>query len=768
MTSSTTSTVVPRRLDQRQPSRRVSGKLPVAAADPVDELDDWRPSPSGDLSSVLAGLNSGSDAEQLQSLTLLVSLIDDLPSDGLPPLCCTLRDCGACALLVDLLDKQALHQDVLLVLGNIAADAVDPEAFRTREVLTQCGIIRSILPYLWSESYESVLYALSSMVHFVGDVSQLEAFRLAKARIRIQELASSDDEMLATFASSCLEGMAGASVAVLVVVVQSVTRGFLLRIRLKKAKARLTAKREAAAAEKKAAAEKLRLAEKAAEFKRAEAAKAAEDEDRARRAAAKAAQEEAAIRKAARAAEEEAARHAAATAKGMGSSLKPSSDVDSSDDEEVEQFVEPQATHQLSMKSPVLAAKMLLGFQSRRSLLAEASKTAEQVAATMEREAAEWEEAARDIADQVVMGTAALDTLSPVRREFLSEEEKARKAVRDLEALKAMEAAAVAAEATAAEEAAARMQIEREARLNGAAEASTRQAGKNLEDYLRKRVDEKGQRVKPATTRPSRFPSSLYAIPARRQKKVETVGQTPDTSMLTAKKLKPLEAMERTKRILDPQGGFKPNKMKLPHIAPQRTSLPPTEKLLPLGLSGLDRPSGRLKLDGNGRILLPTALSDPGLHSAAYGLPRQHHCTFDELRISDRNRAHTSHLQWSSPRLGVSHSTPVLPSLGTLQCVTETSVPLQLSQLLAQSSTRLIDFFRTCDTDGNGRLERPELVAALSVLGYEASGERELDDVFREFGGEVNGYVTFQDLKRALIFAVPLSDRVRFFAGGAV
>eukprot|EP00900_Chrysochromulina_parva_P005507 jgi/Chrpa1/14958/Chrysochromulina_OHIO_Genome00024020-RA len=159
------------------------------------------------LETMIKELTSGTEAARQTALAWLVDLIDGLPTAELLSVCAELRESGACAMLVKLLAVPALHEDALLVLSNIAADAVDVHAKQTRELLKREDVMNSIFPYLWTESYESVLYALAALVHFVDDVSQIQGLLIASARLRLQQIVEEGDDMLATFATSCIKRM---------------------------------------------------------------------------------------------------------------------------------------------------------------------------------------------------------------------------------------------------------------------------------------------------------------------------------------------------------------------------------------------------------------------------------------------------------------------------------------------------------------------------------------------------------------------------------
>ena len=53
-----------------------------------------------------------------------------------------------------------MRENALLLLSNIVADAIDVEAAKTRTALKLESPLESLLPLLWTESYEELLFTL--------------------------------------------------------------------------------------------------------------------------------------------------------------------------------------------------------------------------------------------------------------------------------------------------------------------------------------------------------------------------------------------------------------------------------------------------------------------------------------------------------------------------------------------------------------------------------------------------------------------------------
>jgi len=77
------------------------------------------------------------------------------------------------------------------------------------------------------------------------------------------------------------------------------------------------------------------------------------------------------------------------------------------------------------------------------------------------------------------------------------------------------------------------------------------------------------------------------------------------------------------------------------------------------------------------------------------------------------------------------------------------TVQEQLRDLLRTNRVTLIDLFREWDDNGDGGLDKKEFRAGVQGLGYIVP-RQEIDDVFDWINGDGNGFVEFEELKKAL------------------
>ena len=103
------------------------------------------------------------DEVQNSALTRLASLIDEATIDEAQQLGECVRNFGALEALLNLLERPQTEQDALRIIGNLASNAVDPNAADTKRLLFEMGAFDKILQRIHSESGPTVVYALGSV-----------------------------------------------------------------------------------------------------------------------------------------------------------------------------------------------------------------------------------------------------------------------------------------------------------------------------------------------------------------------------------------------------------------------------------------------------------------------------------------------------------------------------------------------------------------------------------------------------------------------------
>jgi hypothetical protein len=98
-----------------------------------------------------------------------------------------------------------VNQYAMLVLGNMASEHVDSNCINTKERIYQCRTLLSVVPHLWSDQYDSVLYALGVLINTCEDARYVNEFEASNLLARLEELLVSGDDTLAQFAQVCID-----------------------------------------------------------------------------------------------------------------------------------------------------------------------------------------------------------------------------------------------------------------------------------------------------------------------------------------------------------------------------------------------------------------------------------------------------------------------------------------------------------------------------------------------------------------------------------
>ena len=189
------------------------------------------------LPRLVDGLSNASLDVRIESLEGLALLVDSSTDTDLSDLCHIVRERGGCEALSLLMtdDEPVVHQNAMLVLGNVASERVDAGCIATKELLRRSGALEMLMPHLWSEVYDTVLYALGALLNLCADVAYVEILQEAQVPTRLQELAECGDSHLERFAKGCLHNIREAILQLLALQkadvsrMQAFARGFLAR-----------------------------------------------------------------------------------------------------------------------------------------------------------------------------------------------------------------------------------------------------------------------------------------------------------------------------------------------------------------------------------------------------------------------------------------------------------------------------------------------------------------------------------------------------------
>ena len=177
--------------------------------------NNFAPTPmEGLFSSVLPSLASalagGTDDERVEALGQLAQVVDTSFGDDAVQVGGYLREHGVLKSLVWLLehsDAVAIQQTTLLILGNLASDAVDASSTLTKVRLKELGAFEALLPHLFSDVWLTLVYALGAVQNMCTDVEYVEVMQDTGVVARLQELAATEDPQLEKYAKGCLSNM---------------------------------------------------------------------------------------------------------------------------------------------------------------------------------------------------------------------------------------------------------------------------------------------------------------------------------------------------------------------------------------------------------------------------------------------------------------------------------------------------------------------------------------------------------------------------------
>ena len=161
------------------------------------------------LPQLVGGLQAPGAADRAEALGQLAQIVDTSFGEDALVLGEYLRMSGGIDALVALVEDEEpmLHQTALLLIGNLASDAVDPNSVLTKGVLKEVGCFERLLPHLFSEDWLTLVYALGAVQNTCTDLEYVELMQEMGVVMRLQELAGAGDAQLERFAKGCLANM---------------------------------------------------------------------------------------------------------------------------------------------------------------------------------------------------------------------------------------------------------------------------------------------------------------------------------------------------------------------------------------------------------------------------------------------------------------------------------------------------------------------------------------------------------------------------------
>jgi hypothetical protein len=165
--------------------------------------------PAQQLPRILEDLRSGDDVAKEEALSDLAQIMDTSYGDDAEALCEYLRVAGGVKLVAQCLASPdpAIHQSALLLIGNLASEAVDPNASATKALLKRFRAFERMLAHLFSSDWMTLVYALGAVQNTCTEIDYVELMQEMGAVQRLQELVHAGDAQLEQYAKGCLANM---------------------------------------------------------------------------------------------------------------------------------------------------------------------------------------------------------------------------------------------------------------------------------------------------------------------------------------------------------------------------------------------------------------------------------------------------------------------------------------------------------------------------------------------------------------------------------
>ena len=153
---------------------------------------------------------------QRNLLSELADRVTNASGDAVVTLCDELRECGAVAIISNLLTHESaqIHQLAIHLVGNLAhltSVAVDRgHADLIRRELKQAGAFDLLLPYLFSTDEDTLLYTVVAIQNMCVDIECVEKLKAAGGIKMLQDIVRQEGPgrsicCVKTFAHSCLD-----------------------------------------------------------------------------------------------------------------------------------------------------------------------------------------------------------------------------------------------------------------------------------------------------------------------------------------------------------------------------------------------------------------------------------------------------------------------------------------------------------------------------------------------------------------------------------
>ena len=153
------------------------------------------------LPAILSMLDSEETEERAEGASYLAQLVDSSYGDDATIFADYLREAGGIEVIAELLldPEPFIQQKVLMVVGNLASDAFDPNSAATKAIFKQHDVMARLSPFLSSREWVTQLYATAAVQNLAKDVDLAkEALQLGVHKV-VQRLLRSEHELVVRY-----------------------------------------------------------------------------------------------------------------------------------------------------------------------------------------------------------------------------------------------------------------------------------------------------------------------------------------------------------------------------------------------------------------------------------------------------------------------------------------------------------------------------------------------------------------------------------------
>jgi len=180
--------------------------MPLAAGDRYELALNGEGRPTfNSLPAILSLLDSEETEQRAEGASYLAQLVDSSHGDDATIFSDYLREAGGIEVIAELLldPEPFIIQKVLMVVGNLASDAFDPNSEANKAIFKQHDVMARLFPFLSSREWVTQLYATAAVQNLSKDIDLAkEALQLGVHKV-VQRLIRSEHELVVRYGARC-------------------------------------------------------------------------------------------------------------------------------------------------------------------------------------------------------------------------------------------------------------------------------------------------------------------------------------------------------------------------------------------------------------------------------------------------------------------------------------------------------------------------------------------------------------------------------------